>query len=464
MRWVVKAEIIREDGTLDAVELGSVERAGPTEPKDVGLTLAETKPLLMGLQALVVREQLRRHSEQARVCAACGTRRALKDYRGRRISTVLGTVDVRAPRFRGCQCPGTSGSFSPISQLLPDRTTPELRHLQVTLGARLPYRQAAEMLQLFLPANRGFSHVTTRNRTLAVGRAIDEELCREVADDTAPLAPADRMVLGIDGAFVKAKRTTGRTHFEVLTGRIERAGERHGQAFAVVRDLDALAKPRVRALLRRHGRGPGTALTVLSDGEVGMRTIVGTWFGARSAHVLDWFHIARRLDRISQAFLYLPHITDFEHRLRRHCEQLGHVRWRLWHGTLDRADWALLWLRASIDEHLYMAQATEPECVDDQNLSHVVHLRTLLVELRRYLMANRTSLTNYGAAYRRGERVATAHVESTVNQVINQRMCKKQQMRWTRPGAQYLLHARTAMINGNLGRYTGVGEDEQEAA
>src|SRR3977135_1536740 len=94
-----------------------------------------------------------------------------------------------------------------------------------------------------------------------------------------------------------------------------------------------------------------------------MRTIVGTWFGARSAHVLDWFHIARRLERIARAFLYLPYICAFEDRLRRHCEKLGHVRWRVWHGNLDGADWGLLWLDASIDEHLWMAQVTEPETV-----------------------------------------------------------------------------------------------------
>jgi hypothetical protein len=51
-----------------------------------------------------------------------------------------------------------------------------------------------------------------------------------------------------------------------------------------------------------------------------------------------------------------------------------------------------------------------------------------------------------------------------VNQVINQRMCKKRQMRWTRAGAQYMLHARTAMINGQLGRYTGVEDAERAAA
>jgi hypothetical protein len=356
------------------------------------------------------------------------------------------------------------GCTSPVSQLLPERTTPELRHLQVALGARFSYRHASELLRQFLPINGGFNHVTTRNRTMAIGRAIDAELCRDIAQHTAPVAPVDQLQLGIDGAFVKAKRTTGRLDFEVLTGRIEVAGQRPGKAFAVVRNLDALAKPRVRALLRREGLGPDTALTVLSDGEGGMRTIVGTWFGKRSVHVLDWYHIARRLDRISRTLLYLPHIFDFEQRLFRHHEQLGHVRWRLWHRNLDGADWALLWLRASIDEHLVMAQHVEPELVDAQAIYRVEHLRGLLIELRRYLVANRGSLTNYGAAYRRGERVATAHVESTVNQVINQRMCKKRQMRWTRTGAQYMLHARTAMINGELGRYTGVADDNREAA
>jgi hypothetical protein len=61
----------------------------------------------------------------------------------------------------------------------------------------------------------------------------------------------------------------------------------------------------------------------------------------------------------------------------------------------------------------------------------------------------------YAEAYRNGERISTAHVESTVNQLINWRMCKKHQMGWSRAGAQQLLHVKTAIINGRLDRYTG---------
>jgi hypothetical protein len=45
-------------------------------------------------------------------------------------------------------------------------------------------------------------------------------------------------------------------------------------------------------------------------------------------------------------------------------------------------------------------------------------------------------------------------MESTVDQLVNWRMEKKQHMRWTRPGAKMLLHARCALLNGELGNYT----------
>ena len=95
------------------------------------------------------------------------------------------------------------------------------------------------------------------------------------------------MVVGIDGAFVKAGRTrTGQRHqFEILTGRVE-TSERGGEAFAVVRDLDPYAKRRVEAILRRCGRGQDTDLRILSDGKDGLRGVVGTWFGERNASIV----------------------------------------------------------------------------------------------------------------------------------------------------------------------------------
>jgi hypothetical protein len=51
--------------------------------------------------------------------------------------------------------------------------------------------------------------------------------------------------------------------------------------------------------------------------------------------------------------------------------------------------------------------------------------------------------------YRNGERISTGFVESTVNQVISKRFCKKQQMAWTPRGAHLLLQSRTRVLNGD---------------
>ncbi|HEU5097933.1 MAG TPA: ISKra4 family transposase, partial [Roseiflexaceae bacterium] len=44
----------------------------------------------------------------------------------------------------------------------------------------------------------------------------------------------------------------------------------------------------------------------------------------------------------------------------------------------------------------------------------------------------------------------TAFVESTVNQMISKRFVKKQQMRWTKRGAHFLLQVRAQVLNEDL--------------
>jgi hypothetical protein len=47
--------------------------------------------------------------------------------------------------------------------------------------------------------------------------------------------------------------------------------------------------------------------------------------------------------------------------------------------------------------------------------------------------------------------IATGFVESTVNQVVSKRCCKKQQMQWSKPGAPLLLQTRVKTLDGELG-------------
>ena len=71
--------------------------------------------------------------------------------------------------------------------------------------------------------------------------------------------------------------------------------------------------------------------------------------------------------------------------------------------------------------------------------------------LRTYIVNNRHLIPNYGERYRNGEPIATGFVESTVNEVVSKRFCKKQQMQWSKEGAHLLLQTRVRTLNGELG-------------
>jgi hypothetical protein len=58
-------------------------------------------------------------------------------------------------------------------------------------------------------------------------------------------------------------------------------------------------------------------------------------------------------------------------------------------------------------------------------------------------------------------RVGTAITEGTANFLVNRRMNKSQQMRWSRRGADLLLQVRCAVHNGTLG--SGFGHKFQPA-
>jgi hypothetical protein len=119
------------------------------------------------------------------------------------------------------------------------------------------------------------------------------------------------------------------------------------------------------------------------------------------------------------------------------------MKWMLWNDGVDMAELGMTRVRIGLFQHA----VAHPEAGSERFES----IEAKLDELRSYLYANRESVMGYAEAYRNGERISTAHVESTVNQLINWRMCKKHQMGWSRAGAQQLLHVK----NRDYQRATG---------
>ena len=74
----------------------------------------------------------------------------------------------------------------------------------------------------------------------------------------------------------------------------------------------------------------------------------------------------------------------------------------------------------------------------------------------RYLRRQSAWLVDYAARHRAGLRVGTSLTEGTANFLVNRRMAKSQQIRWSRRGADLLLQVRCAVCNGALG--SGFGQ------
>jgi hypothetical protein len=70
--------------------------------------------------------------------------------------------------------------------------------------------------------------------------------------------------------------------------------------------------------------------------------------------------------------------------------------------------------------------------VPSRRLWHALH------EVDRYLRGQSARLVNYTKRYREGLRVGTSVAEGTANFLVNRRMNKSQQMRWSRRGADLL--------------------------
>jgi hypothetical protein len=76
-------------------------------------------------------------------------------------------------------------------------------------------------------------------------------------------------------------------------------------------------------------------------------------------------------------------------------------------------------------------------------------------EVDIYFRGQSKRLVNYGKRYRANLRVGTSVTDGTANFLVNRRMNKAQQMRWSRRGADLLLQVRCAVYNGAFGHGFG---------
>ncbi len=418
----------------------------PDDLRDIanlGLTLAEAKQLLAGVQREIVAVQATSHAVRRPECPRCGGVCRVKDYRDHVVSTLFGPVTVRLPRFRCAACGGIEAGVGWPAHC---RSTPELDRLQAHLCALMTYRTAADVLGQMFPVDGGTHHETLRRHTLKVGEALGE--CATIRPDTA--APA--IVVTLDSTFIRSC-AEGERHLEVRVGNVETASGGR-QVFGAVAKADTDIRAVICRSLDAVGRTENTALTAFTDGCPELRRILAD-AGVTARPMLDWFHVAMRLQHLEQIAGALP--VDGPARAEAKAvivAEVERLHWRIWNGKAKDA-------YISIDRIRTVMHHFQGEPEGRKSIAPSRKLWTALQALDRYLAGQSTWLVDYAERHRAGLRVETAITEGTANFLVNRRMNKSQQMRWLRRGADLLLQVRCAVYNGTLG--SGFGQKFQPA-
>ncbi len=162
-------------------------------------------------------------------------------------------------------------------------------------------------------------------------------------------------------------------------------------------------------LVRRSlGRTEGTALTAFTDGCPGLRRIL-LKAGVCGLPILDWFHVAMRLQHLGQVAGGLA--SDRPERAAAKAvivEEVERLRWRLWNGKAKDA-------KLSIDRIRAVMHHFRDERGGRGSVAPSRKLWTALQALDGYLVGQGDRLVDHGERHRAGLRVGTALTEGTAN-------------------------------------------------
>src|SRR5215471_10121971 len=413
----------------------------------LGLTLAEAKHLLSTLQRHLLHQQVDTFLDACTTCPDCGTPLKLKARAHRSFRTLFGTFKLCSPRLEHCDCQRRkTSSFRPLSALLTESVAPELLYMETKWSSLVSYGMSLDALKDFLPLDLSLDVKTVRYDTLKVAKRLEAELGEEQSgfiegdpSDWLRLPqPEGSFKVGIDGGYVR-NWFDKKHNFEVIVGKsvLSVSAEEEAQSpstkrLGFVQTLDTQSKRRLYEVLHSQGLQMNQEITFLSDGDDKLRKLQ-LEMSPKATHLLDWFHLTMKLTVLGQFGKGLVH-----------CEavlgeeignQIERLKWSLWHGQVDTA-------LSKIDD---LETSIEPF---SGTYARFPRLVKALSELRTYIVNNRYVIPNYSERYHNGEAIATGFVESTVNEVVSRRFCKKQQMQWSKEGAHLLLQTRVRTLNG----------------
>jgi hypothetical protein len=380
-------------------------------------------------------------------CPDCGATLKTKNYTNRSFRTLFGTFKLASPRLFHCRCRRRkTASFRPLSALLTESVSPELLFIEAKWSSLASYGLTVKALKDFLPLDAALAINTVRHDTLKVAERLEAALGEEQwsfitgcpRDWAALPLPNGPIMVGIDGGYVRSWDAK-KTNFEVIVGKSTLAFTRDeedeptpsSKRFGFVQTEDTKAKRRLYEVLTSQGFQINQQITFLSDGEDAVRNLQ-LYMSPEAEHILDWWHVTQKLtvlDQYGKGLVHRDAVLGEDIR-----DKIERLKWSLWNGNVYKA----LYKIDDIASLIYNFEESYPK---------FKQLEKAVDEFRTYLRNNTHLIPNYGERYRHGEAITTSFVESTVNQVVNKRFCKKQQIQWSKRGAHLLLQARVKTLD-----------------
>ena len=439
MRFIIKLAIEDENGTETIEEVIHLDK-GFDNKSMIGISLSESKQILKNLQSKIILNQALKYIESKRKCAFCNKNQNINRYHSIQYRTLFGIINLSSPRLFHCPCHGSKiKTFSPLSNWLADKNSPELQYIETKWASLISFAQTAKLLKDVLPVGETENAATIRNHLHSIAKRQEKELeekpeytsvCQNELDKLPK--PDKPITVGIDGGYLKNWKNRN-NNFEIIAGKAF-SKTQLSKRFGFIQKCDSRPKRRLMNVLINQGMQANQQIIFLSDGADNVRELQCMMY-PESEHILDWFHITMRITVLNQFAKGLIHSDPKSGKeLEKHLES---TKWYLWHGNVKKA-------LDKIEDCYFVS-------IDDEiKYRNKKKLIKYLEEFQTHIENNCHLITNYGEKWRYGETISTAFVESTINEVVAKRMVKKQQMQWAHIGAHYLLQTRTAVLNDEL--------------
>jgi hypothetical protein len=180
MKIKIQVIIESDDGHIQDIEEVACLKRGMLTPEELGLNLAEAKQILHNVQTSMLGSQVAEYQAQRKNCPHCRKPPPQKGRHGIVFRTLFGKFTLPSWRLYRCECqPERGRTFSPLAELLPERTAPELLYLEAKWCTLLSFGVSVNLLQEVLPLGEELNTVTVRNNLHKVAERIEAELGEE---------------------------------------------------------------------------------------------------------------------------------------------------------------------------------------------------------------------------------------------------------------------------------------------